>query len=457
MDRAFGGCNSETVFKRDGSFNLNGITCYMLTGPALEVFKECSRHIDKSLPASASLAQLCKELPTSPALDRLTADERCMLMVEVGSARLATLQLNPMEREPVFRLVRKELAMPAVSSDVKVYGDCLLDLRKCMFYVCEPEVDEVMTHALLKGVIRKAKAIVDPNLNAVCLKRWAWRLLAHLFVEGSLNPRTVLKVCKKDCLLALKSAAHTRIGLCVAPWFSPTILPNPAERHVFVAEYCRKGFAMMTPESASAISIVMCLFLTAASIECPRCRHHFQYCLECDPKHKHKTSNVILPFPDELERELVLTLPDCMVLRHRQKWVSMNKERLTMCLNSSVLRNDLQLQTRCSDLVGFHTALEGAFAIQQCLNLYHCKFLAHRNVLQAAIQTVVSYSHTESACTSQNAWRLNHLHQQLDQYFAVRWGRVCMTLDDLLDRYRALDKNVIRGMVDIELLPLLGF
>ena len=75
----------------DGSLACNAITCCTLKGTTANVFRECTQLIDTKQHPIAFLAEVWHELLASKSLNRLTPDERLVLLLEVGAARIGRL------------------------------------------------------------------------------------------------------------------------------------------------------------------------------------------------------------------------------------------------------------------------------------------------------------------------------------------------------------------------------
>eukprot|EP00045_Choanoeca_perplexa_P017391 m.252051 g.252051 ORF g.252051 m.252051 type:complete len:476 (+) comp17525_c0_seq6:294-1721(+) len=456
----------EKVLNDDGYLNSNAISFYQLTGSAAEAFKECSQHIDQTLGASAFLLQAWLELQTSKVLSRLTADERCLLMIEAGIALLATTELTSAWQRKIHQRLHLELAKPALSSDVKVYGGCLVDLMEAVIGMHVHPLEKKVVHAMLKQVIVKASKVVDPSYNAICLKAKAYQELSILFFTTSGPSENFIRLCKKAWMLMLKSLAHTGMLSAASPiYVAVPSLPDHVERHAFVATFCRKALMLMTPDTVVNTLTLLKPFLQAAYIECKRCFAYFQANEVFDEEHEHTLSNLITPLPFDLEYELAMTFPDWVHYCIRAQWVHLCQERVSYVrFNPLAVDTDTLLQVvKARQLARKLHAMSLSHIMRGCLDRYYKRQEADLLPLepglpsrdqefQSAFLDMIDLSRAVDGDLIGNF--PDQLQQQLGPFFASHG--VDVTVEQLLDKYKAMDKNVVREMRDFELLPLLG-
>jgi len=469
-------CSGAELLNDAGSLACNAITCYTLKGATAEVFHECTRLIDTKQHPTAFLAEVWHELLASKSLNRLTPDERLVLLLEVGAARIGRLvstKASQKECNAMLALVEQHTTVGTeVSDDVKALQACVLDVYRMLIltmsggsssYDIRPRV-----HKLAKAVATRAAAIVDQSYNPMALQACAWFSVCGIFGSHSDLPAT-LKTGKKACTLLLKTIAHTHQlpRLAYNGWHELRQIVPRDTLLAFVERHLRQAVASMTQESAGAMITYIVQFIDVASIEhmcclSGQCRQHPQ------PPHR-------LALTPGIEAMLVHTkFPVWLAPIERYQLLVANGQRLMGMLHEGVPQ-----QRRAAIIAqGTGPGLDlGAIAIMaridELLGL-HNKMMDSSQGLQPSLQSIVALGHgaqrpdlakymgmdrtpaeytseVTQACTTRAfvGWAA-----MVDPYFEQRG--LDMTLARLVAAYMKLDKNVIQHVSDRKLLRMVG-
>ena len=437
----------------DGLLRCNGITSYKLQGAAAQAFKECASGIDKAMSATDFLAEVWHTCKTSKSLNHLAADERCLLLLEIG---MSCMELAPKTEWDGTAVLLAELEATGLSSDVKTLGKCLLNIRHALVLLQGPRERRLYAeiHSLVKSVAAQAATVTDPSYNAICLQYQAWAFLARVSLLYFDCEMTV-RAGKKACLLKLKSIVHSQHypRLVLETAHIQALMMDTAARTAYARSYVRKAFAMMTPASAEALIKLLIGFLQIAGIYCPLCRMKKPDNSACG---QHGTAYQYMPFCLEVEREMQTT-PTWLDHLLCYQWLIAQQQRL----NTS--------QPETPEQTSFVDAIHDELPDNVIARFLMALFDSHRGLSQASfaeqgLQRMIrnvsplisggrplddlATAFREDALEATREWS-----ELLDSYFVdCGWD---LTLVQLVRRYQALDKNLIQDLSDSELLPLL--
>ena len=153
------------VLEDDGTLMCNAITCYKLHGPAAEAFQDCARQHDVNQEAVTFLANVWHEALSSKHVGRLSTDERFLLLLEVGTARLELPKVygrTEAQQNAIMTCLRQELTVAGLSPDLQALGECCIDIYKAVFIA-------IRSHEVAVQVRTDVKALCLFNYSSIFL------------------------------------------------------------------------------------------------------------------------------------------------------------------------------------------------------------------------------------------------------------------------------------------------
>jgi hypothetical protein len=441
----------DVILSPTGGLAANFYTAYVLDGPALEVFKACIQDLDESWNNLVYSQKAWRAVIKSSKLAQLSMDDKYRLLSEVGLARLITRLPGNVYDMQFFQELVQVLKPIQADAELKCQIEAILELMHGRYEEGRQQLSTANGH--YKACAKMAGSLTRPELVGPGLAAQAWASAGSCFGMAG-QDGVALKCQRKAIKLYHQSTASRGLRLAVQNTVTELLILVEGETFPIFLGEVRKAFANLTVANASDTLDWLQAFSMVLSLEDPCC---FAPALHNQPCSTHGLKYPTRAFPLELERVFDNPLENARSA-DRAFWHEFNACRVSRIQGFSEMVDIRSLHLRLAMQSQFKAAIDDYLDGTEYLSK-----VAADNCFQLSLQTLLQMEserfHDEvkrDLTADESAMIQTQLAVEKSQFDEYLKGRgLSLTTDDILSKYKGLDKNLSRKLADSKLLPLL--